>query len=222
MKARLKVRYASLSWLSKLGAQLLSSEGNVTILHLGRGGIHDGKLDDYNRMRVIQTLAIARAVALLRPNAAVQIIWSGGCNRQQDRTGTPLLVTEAGAALKYAEPLLRECDRFTMAAEEHSTSTVENATESAKIVSSNDAIVVVTDPLHYWLWKVQLIAWLVYPHHRRIYVELPTSPPDTNWKKIAVHAVSTCTTVIGMTFVRRGDAVAIQRRQRLLQKWTRH
>lgn len=218
----MKVRYKGSRWSSKLDAELPQS-GNVTIFHLGRGGVEeDGTLNAYNRNRVEQTLAAARVVALLRPYANIQIIWTGGCNRQQDRTGAPRLASEGGAALLYARTLITARDRFTMLVEENSTSTVENATASAKLVRENDTILVVTDPPHYKMRKIQFIFWLMYPMHERTYLQLPTSPPGTNIVKAVVHVVSTCTTVLGMIFVKRGNARSIQHRQALLQKYTGH
>jgi len=64
--------------------------------------------------------------------------------------------------------------------------------------------------------------WLVFPYHRVVFVELPTSPPGTNWKKTLTHLVSTFVTVAGMVGVTRGDSVGIQQRQNRLQSITGH
>jgi|GEM_PF-1802161 hypothetical protein len=217
----MKVRYAGV-WSHKLDAKLPPS-GNITVLHLGRGGVtEDGTLDTYNRERVVQTLAMVQTITLLRPGATVQVIWTGGHNRKQDRANTHRPASEGGAALQYARTLLNRSNRFAMSAEEESTSTVENATAAAELVPKDGVVVVATDSLHYMMRKVQFIFWLAYPRHRRIYIELPASPPDTNWKKLATHLVSTCTTILGMLLVSRGDTAAIQRRQVSLQKYTGH
>lgn len=218
----MKVRSAGSSWSSKLDAQL-SQSGNVSIFHLGRGGVNDdGTLDPYNRARVERTLAVARAVAMLRPHANIQIIWTGGCNRKQDRTGTAGPISEGRAALLHACTQIRQYDHFTMMTEENSTSTVENATASAKFVRQGDTIIVVTDRLHYLLRKIQFIFWLMYPAHERVYVQLPSSPPGTNVMKVVTHLISTCTTVLGMVFVKRGNAKSVQSRQVFLQRYTGH
>lgn len=218
----MRVHCGSSFWSTGLDAKLPHS-GNITIFHLGRGGVdEDGTLDDYNRNRVEWTLTVARVTALLRPEANIQIVWTGGCNRKQDRSGASRATSEGRAALVHACTLIGRNDRFTMLAEENSTSTVENATASAKLVPEGDTVLVVTDPLHYLMQKAQFIFWLVYPRHQRIYVQLPASPPGTNSKKIATHLVSTYITVYGMSFVTRGDAAGIQRRQVLLQKYTGH
>lgn len=218
----MKVRYARSRWSGRLDDTLPPS-GDITIFHLGRGGVgEDGTLDPYNRARVERTLAVARVVALVRPNANIRIIWTGGCNRKQDRSGTSRATSEGTAALAYACALFHASDHFTMLAEENSTSTVENATASAELVPEDDTVLVVTDPLHYVARKVQFIFWLTYPRHRRLYVQLPASPPGTNAKSILVHLISTCTTVLGMFRVTRGDTAGIQRRQVVLQRYTRH
>lgn len=218
----MKVRFADRFRSSKLDAELPHG-GYISIFHLGRGGVNaDGTLDAYNRTRVERTLGLASVVAVLRPDANIQIVWTGGCNRKQDRASIARPTSEGEAALRHARTLIRPEDRFTMVAEESSTSTVENATASALLVSDNDTILVVTDPLHYLMRKVQFIFWLVFPKHERIYIQLPTSPPGTNIVKIATHLISTCTTVLGMSFVKRGNARSIQRRQVLLQKYTGH
>ena len=217
----MKVRFAR-SLSSRLDA-VLPPSGNVTVFHLGRGGVNaDGTLDDYNSVRVERTLAVARVVTRLRPEAHVQVIWAGGCNRKQDRSGTSRETSEGRAALVYACGLIHGNDHFTMQAEENSTSTVENATASAKLVRKGDTILVVTDPLHYVARKVQFIFWLMFPRHRRLYIQLPASPPGTNIKSVVMHLVSTYITTLGMSFVTRGDADDIQRRQVQLQKLTGH
>jgi hypothetical protein len=198
---------------------------DITIMHLGRGGVkEDGALDAYNKGRVEWTLDIARAIANLRPHAEIKILWTGGCNRKQDRAGAERPASEGGAALQYANTLIKADDRFVMLAEQISTSTVENATASAGagLVPDDSAIVVVTDPLHYMARKIQFIMRLVFPRHKLTYVELPSSPPDTTWKSVAKHLVSTFITTAGMIGVTRGDAPGIQRRQVWLQDHTGH
>jgi hypothetical protein len=196
---------------------------NITIMHLGRGGVEeDGTLDPYNRDRVERTLDVARAVATLRPSAYIRILWTGGCNRQLDRSGTQRPASEGGAALRYATTLIQADDRFAMQSEENSTSTVENVTAYRKYASQGSDIVVVSDPLHYLARKIQFILWLVFPGRRTVFVELPSSSPDTNWKSRVKHLVSTFITVVGMIGITRGDAVGIQRRQVWLQDHTGH
>lgn len=218
----MKVPVSAQDWTTKLDGLLLPGL-NITIMHLGRGGVMaNGTLDAYNRGRVEQTLDVARGVASLRPHAKVRIIWTGGHNRQQDRSGTQRVASEGGAALQYASTLVKVSDRFTMLAEVNSTSTVENATASAGLVPSGGVIIVVTDPLHYVAGKVQFIMRQTFPKHRVVFVELPSSPPGTTWMSGAKHLVSTVITVAGMTGVARGDVAGIQRRQVWLQDHTGH
>lgn len=216
------LRYGSPNWKTGLNVHILPGK-NVTIMHLGRGGVmEDGTLDFYNTDRVLQTVAIASDIADLRPPVSrLQILWTGGHNRKADRSGAQRPASEAEAAYQYAGKVVID-DALTMLTEEDSTSTVENATRSTKIVPDGDVIVVVTDPLHYLAWKVQFIMWLTFPRHRLIFVELPSAPPDTNWKSKAKHLVSTFITVTGMIGVNRGNAAAIQRRQNQLQRLTGH
>jgi hypothetical protein len=207
--------------LTKLDA-LLPPNADVTIIHLGRGGVEeDGTLDSYNRRRVEQTVSLASKVATIRPGVDTQIIWTGGCNREQDRCGVQLPASEGGAALRYASTLT---NGYAMTAEEDSTSTVENATAAARLVLDNSVIIVVTDRLHYVARKVQLIFWLVFPQHRRVFVELSSVPPGTGPMKIVTHLASTVATAIGMFVLgaKRGDSDGIQRCQVKLQRITGH
>jgi hypothetical protein len=215
------LRYGSPNWTTGLNVNILP-DTNVTIMHLGRGGVmEDGTLDLYNTQRVLQTVVVASVIVDLRPPVSrIQILWTGGHNRKADRSGAQRPASEAGAAYQYAAKVTD--DSLTMLTEEDSTSTVENATRSAGLVPDGDVIVVVTDPLHYLAWKVQFIMWLAFPGHRLIFVELPAAPPDTNWKSKVKHLVSTFITVTGMIGVTRGDAAAIQRRQNQLQRLTGH
>lgn len=207
--------------MAKLDAQLPPNR-NVTVVHLGRGGVQeDGTLDAYNKGRVEQTLRVVSAITSLRPRAKVQVIWTGGHNRKLDRSDTKPSTSEGDAALRHATELVGP-DSYTMLSEAKSTSTVENATACAALIPADDTIVVVTDPLHYVSWKVQFIFWLTYPGRRIVFVELSLSPPGTTHKKVAVHLVSTFITMAGMIGVRRGNPAAIQHRQVRLQKYTGH
>lgn len=196
---------------------------DITIIHLGRGGVtKEGTLDIYNKGRVLQTVSLAAVIEGIRPRAQVSILWTGGCNREQDRAGDKRPATEAGAALNYAYSLIGENDTVVMGIEERSTSTVENATRATALVSEFNTIVVVTDKLHYLAHKVQFIFWLAFPRRRVVFVTLPKSPPGTNAKTVAVHLVSTFITMLGMIGVHRGNADSIQRRQERLQQITGH
>lgn len=216
------LRPDSPNWKASLANQILPAT-NIVVMHLGRGGVmEDGTLDPYNTGRVLQTLEVASDIEDLQPSARVQILWTGGCNRKQDRSGTRRPASEGRAAIQCARPLVGKDDNFTMLTEENSTSTVENATRSSELVANSDVIVVVTDPLHYVARKIQFIMWLVFPYHRVVFVELPTNPPGTSWKNVAVHLVSTFITVAGMAGVTRGDSVGVQQRQNRLQRLTGH
>lgn len=204
---------------TKAIAAILSSDA-ATFLHLGRGGVQeDGTLDNYNKARVEQTVSLVRGLMMRFSHIPIRVIWSGGHNRAQDRSGIERTNSEGGAALAHATLI---DSRITMQAEEESTSTVENATASVALVPDGDTIVVVTDPLHYRFWKVQFIMWLTFPCRKIVYVKLPELPPNTTKKSVAKHFVSTFITVVGMIGTKRGDANAIQRRQRLLQQLLRH
>lgn len=216
------LRYGSTNFKTRLASQIPPGT-NITVMHLGRGGVTTkGTLDSYNQERVFQTLEVATEINKLRPRAKVQIVWTGGHNRKQDRSGAQRPASEAGAANQHALTMVTEEDNFTMVTEKNSTSTVENATRSAELVADSGVIVVVTDRLHYLARKVQFIMWLAFPQHRVVFVEVVESPPGTNWKSKAKHLISTFVTVVGMAGVTRGDSVGIQRRQNRLQRLTGH
>ena len=213
------LRPNSRNWKTDLAGQIPPGI-TVTVMHLGRGGVMaDGTLDTYNKGRVLETLAVATDIQGIRPQNELRILWTGGCNREQDRSGAELPASEAGAAEQYAQTMQRG---FTMLTEGDSTSTVENATRSKELVADSDVIVVVTDRLHYLARKVQFIMWLAFPQHKVVFVELHKMPPGTNWKKVATHLVSTLITTVGMIGVATGDAAGIQRRQNRLQSLTGH
>jgi len=196
---------------------------NVVVMHLGRGGVtEEGTLDIYNRGRVLQVLNVVAMIEDIRPRATVRTLWTGGCNREQDRTGDKPPVSEAEAAFNYARERFDEDSVFDMLTESLSTSTVENATRSREMVAAQDTIVVVTDSLHYLARKTQFIFWLTYPRHRVVFVKLPKPPPGTNWLGRCKHLASTAVTVVGMIGVRRGDPDSIQERQNQLQTLTGH
>ena len=214
--------YGSPNWKTGLDRQVPPGT-NITVMHLGRGGVTArGTLDSYNQERVFQTLEVASDIQSLRPRAEVQIVWTGGHNRQQDRSGAQRPASEAGAANQHALTMVTVDDKLTMVTEENSTSTVENATRSTELVADSGVIVVVTDPLHYLARKVQFIMWLAFPQHRLVFVEVVASPPGTNWKSKVKHLISTFVTVVGMAGVTRGDSAGIQRRQNRLQRLTGH
>ena len=216
------LRYGRPNFKSGLARQIPPGT-NVTVMHLGRGGVmEDGTLDDYNQERVFQALEVATDINKLRPHATVQLVWTGGCNREEDRSGAERPASEAEAANRHALTMYTEDDSFKMVTETNSTSTVENATRSAELVEDSGVIVVVTDRLHYVARKVQFIMWLAFPQHRLVFVQVVASPPGTNWKSVAKHLVSTFVTVVGMTGVRRGNPKSIQNRQNLLQRLTGH
>lgn len=191
---------------------------DVVVMHLGRGGVESGALDSYNKGRVLQVLDVASTIKTIRPRATVRTLWTGGHNRQQDRTGNTPPVSEAQAAHDYAATLTDD----EMLVEDRSTSTVENATRSRELVAADDTIVVVTDKLHFVAGKVPFIFWLTYPHHRVVFVKLPKNPPGTNWLSRCKHLVSTAVTLVGMIGVRRGSPASIQKRQNKLQTITGH
>jgi hypothetical protein len=199
-------------------SKLIPLDTNVVVMHLGRGGVENGVLDPYNQGRVHQTLNVMASIETIRPRATVRILWTGGHNRQQDRTGNTPPISEARAAHDYAATLIDD----EMLVEDQSTSTVENATRSREMVAADDTLVVVTDKLHYLARKVQFIFWLTYPRHRVVFVMLPKNPPGTDWLSRCKHLVSTITTVVGMVNVRRGDPDSIQKRQNRLQSITGH
>jgi hypothetical protein len=216
------LRYGSSNFKTNLARQIPPGTA-ITVMHLGRGGVtEEGTLDSYNKDRVFQTLEVASLVNKLRPRAKLQVIWTGGCNRQEDRADTKRPASEAGAANQHALTMIEEDETYTMVTEEDSTSTVENATRSAELVADSGVIVIVTDPLHYLARKVQFIMKLVFPQHRLVFVEVVESPPGTDWKSKVKHLISTLVTVVGMAGVTRGDAAGIQRRQNLLQRLTGH
>lgn len=216
------LRYGSTNFKTRLASQIPPGT-NITVMHLGRGGVTaNGTLDSYNQDRVFQTLEVASEIGQIRPHAEVQIAWTGGCNRVEDRSGTQRPASEAGAANQHALTMVTVDDNVTMVTEENSTSTVENATRSTKLVANSGVIVVVTDRLHYFARKVQFIMWLAFPQHRLVFVEVVASPPGTNGKSIAKHLISTFVTVVGMAGVTRGDSAGIQRRQNRLQRLTGH
>lgn len=212
------LRYSNLTY-NDLNSQL-PPDKNITVMHLGRGGVLPNcMLDDYNQKRVLRTLGVALNVQAARRHAEIQILWTGGHNRQLDRAGTEL-PAEAKAARRYARTKID--DRFTQLTEENSTSTVENATRSVELIPEDHVIVVVTDKLHYLTWKVQFIFWLVFPSQKVVFIKLSDSPPGTTWKNVAIHLVSTVVTVVGMAGVPRGNAAKVRDRQKLLERLTGH
>lgn len=210
--------FDSTNFKTILDAQILPNT-DVIVMHLGRGGVESGVLDSYNKGRVLQVLDVASTIKAIRPRATVRILWTGGHNRQQDRTGNTPPVSEAEAARDYAA-IMRADDE--MLVENRSTSTVENATRSHEMVAADDTLVVVTDKLHFVAGKVRFIFWLTYPRRRVVFVKLSKNPPGTNWLSRCKHLVSTVITMVGMTGVRRGDPKGIQDRQNRLQRVTGH
>ncbi len=191
----------------------LTRYSSVTILALGRGVQPDGSLTDYVKGRVAQTLQIARG--LQYRGVIVQIIWTGGASRDQTASGTVMARSEAEAMLEHAQTLAQSGDNFTQAIEKHSITTVENFANSKPAITGV-LVIVVTDELHYRWKRVQIIAWLVLPHRP---VKFLTIESDTfGWKGRFAQFLSTVVLLLAMAGVRRGDPLAIMRRQHMLER----
>ena len=202
-----------------IAANISDLGGAVTLMHLGRGGVQkDGTLDRYNQCRVEEVIRIARRLSDRFSDLDVEVIFTGKCNRAQHLSGVKLPATEAGAALTHAKSLHKSGDKFTVATEDESTSTVENAIFTARAFSIRGPLVVMTDPLHFRGGKVESIMKKVFPLRSLMFVELPDRL-DNARKEVRNQLISAIATRIGMAFVSRGDLVAIERRQRWLEKF---
>lgn len=194
----------------------------ILLVHLGRGGVQqNGELDAYNRRRVENVIALARALQAKFPERDIAALFTGRCNRKQDRLRVELPATEADAALEYAQTLCKLGDRFVLGAERRSTSTMENAINTARSAMDNGILVILTDPLHYLGGKVTFIMRLVFPQRRIIFVELPDRLKVT-FPDMAKQLLSAVITRIGMIGVARGDLNGIKQRQIDLQEGLRH
>ena len=81
------VRRICAQYALQIGANIKDRERAVTLVHLGRGGVEkDGTLNPYNQYRVGAVLRIARQLNKYFPKLRVTIIWTGKCNRAQDRS----------------------------------------------------------------------------------------------------------------------------------------